>query len=225
MTTVSALDCDDNNAIVTIGNNQTYYRDADGDTYGNPGLSAIFCTQQAGYVLNSQDCDDTNASITTGSIVTYYRDADGDTKGNISVTSNACSQPSGYVTNSTDCNDAVPTIYQNLTCYYDGDNDGYRTTSSSPTCVGANCTSSITSYKRASTALVDCNDSDPTKDTYVQDCDTCCTQNQWCAGGTCIQSTCAQGPFSGCTSYTVTNGCTCKYCPIYYNCNCVDVCQ
>jgi hypothetical protein len=40
-----------------------YYRDADGDTFGNASVSAASCFQPAGYVLNSSDCDDNNANI------------------------------------------------------------------------------------------------------------------------------------------------------------------
>ena len=40
-----------------------YYRDADGDQFGNAAVSAASCFQPAGYVLNSSDCDDNNSSI------------------------------------------------------------------------------------------------------------------------------------------------------------------
>ena len=40
-----------------------YYRDADGDGYGNAAVSAGSCFQPAGYVLNSADCNDNLPSI------------------------------------------------------------------------------------------------------------------------------------------------------------------
>ena len=40
-----------------------YYRDADGDQFGNAAVSAASCFQPAGYVLNSSDCNDNNANI------------------------------------------------------------------------------------------------------------------------------------------------------------------
>ncbi|MBK7085834.1 MAG: hypothetical protein IPH53_14670 [Flavobacteriales bacterium] len=38
----------------------TFYRDLDGDTYGDPNASLQLCEQVAGVVTNSNDCDDTD---------------------------------------------------------------------------------------------------------------------------------------------------------------------
>ena len=103
----------------------TYYRDADGDTYGNTAVTVDSCTSPSGYVLDDTDCDDSRSttnpaatelcdgrdndcdgSVDEGLSVTWYRDADGDTFGNYALTSSGCSAPAGYVSNSTDCNDA-----------------------------------------------------------------------------------------------------------------------
>lgn len=40
-----------------------YYRDQDGDGYGNSAVTTQATTQPTGYVLNSSDCDDTNFNI------------------------------------------------------------------------------------------------------------------------------------------------------------------
>ncbi|MDI1452128.1 MopE-related protein [Polyangium sp. 6x1] len=139
--------CDgvDNNCAGGIdeGVKNTYYRDADGDGYGNPSLATQACSAPAGYVTNSTDCNDANANIKPGATevcdgvdnncaggidegvkITYYRDADGDGYGNPSLTTLACSVPAGYRTNSTDCNDANPNIKPGATEVCDGvDND------------------------------------------------------------------------------------------------------
>ncbi|MEY4118812.1 MAG: hypothetical protein RLZZ116_2140 [Planctomycetota bacterium] len=143
----AATDCDDSNASVGAATT-TYYRDADGDTYGTSGTTQVACTQPSGYVTNSSDCNDGDATIKPGATeicdgidndcdasideglasVTYYRDADGDNYGNLSVTQTTCtgSAPTGYVLNSTDCNDANQFAYPGAaeTCANDGtDND------------------------------------------------------------------------------------------------------
>ncbi|APR77441.1 Type IV fimbrial biogenesis protein PilY1 [Minicystis rosea] len=134
----SAEVCDglDNNCDgqVDEGVKTTYYRDADGDGYGNSAITTQACTQPAGYVTVGGDCNDSNPAIHPGATeacngiddncngtidegvkTTYFADADGDGFGNASVTTQACSQPAGYVTNSNDCNDAVASVHPGAT--------------------------------------------------------------------------------------------------------------
>ncbi len=58
----------------------TFYRDADGDGYGNPISSVEALSQPDGYVLNDDDCNDFYSSIHPGATETCgdYRDSDCD---------------------------------------------------------------------------------------------------------------------------------------------------
>lgn len=121
---------DDNcDGSVDEGLRITYYRDADGDTFGNATVSTSACTAISGYVSNSTDCDDTNATIKPGGTevcdtldnncngtvdegvsTNYYTDADGDGYGLTSSVVQSCTLVSGKVTVSGDCNDSSSAI-------------------------------------------------------------------------------------------------------------------
>ncbi len=45
---------------------QTWYRDADGDGFGNPNSTNLACEQPEGYVLNNTDFNDNSASAYPG---------------------------------------------------------------------------------------------------------------------------------------------------------------
>lgn len=103
----------------------TYYRDLDGDGFGDHGYATLMCPPcPMGFADNDQDCDDTNPAINPaaqevcdeldndcdgdtdeGVKNTYYRDEDRDGYGDLSNPTQACTCPAGYAENATDCDD------------------------------------------------------------------------------------------------------------------------
>lgn len=141
-------DCD---ASVDEGVLTTFFRDADGDGYGDSGDTQQACSAPAGYVATSGDCDDTDNSINAldacgvcggSGPSTWYADADGDGYGDSTDSQSACTQPAGYVSNSTDCDDTDNSINALDACgvcggsgpstwYADADGDGLGDSSDS----------------------------------------------------------------------------------------------
>ena len=139
-------DCNDNNAAINpaateicdgIDNNcnsmtdegvqTTYYRDMDGDGFGNPSMTQMACSQPTGYVTNNTDCDDNDALEKPGQV--WYKDADGDDYSD-GMTLTQCLRPTNYyvaaelIATSGDCNDNNAAINPGATEVCDGiDND------------------------------------------------------------------------------------------------------
>ncbi len=119
----------DCNGIIDEGVQNTYYRDADGDGYGDSLIYTKACLPPTGYVLDNTDCDDTRINVNPGAAElcdeldnncngqvdegvknTFYRDTDGDGYGDSLIFTQSCSAPAGYAADGTDCNDADPSI-------------------------------------------------------------------------------------------------------------------
>ena len=104
-----------------------YYRDLDGDGWGDSDDTAEACDTPVGYSDSAGDCDDTRSDISpdateicngldddcNGDIddaavdaYTWYADTDGDGYGVPDVTTASCTQPSGYSATDDDCDDA-----------------------------------------------------------------------------------------------------------------------
>ncbi len=86
LASITLIDCNDNNDDINPGQeefcngidddcdtfvdegllNLTYYRDQDGDGFGNPSITQVGCTQPSGFVLNNTDCNDANANVYPG---------------------------------------------------------------------------------------------------------------------------------------------------------------
>ena len=175
-------DCDDNNANVKPGgievcdgldNNcaggvdegvlNTYYRDQDGDGFGNPAITQTGCSQPGGYVTNNTDCADNSSVQRPGQ--TWYKDTDNDGYGAMGVASIAqCLRPPGYkaaselTATATDCNDNSALERPGQQWYRDNDNDGHG----QPGSLVTQC-SRPTGYKHSSELTStggDCNDND-----------------------------------------------------------------
>lgn len=147
-----AADCDDTNPNIHPGADEiecdnldndcdghkscnnpdgTFYRDADGDGFGDQSISVQGF--QEGYVPDNTDCDDTKAEVKPGATETcnnidddcdgdidenllnaYHPDADKDGYGDSHESTYACTAPADYLLDGSDCNDGDGNIHPKM---------------------------------------------------------------------------------------------------------------
>lgn len=114
-----------------------YYRDSDGDGYGDLNNSVTRTSRPSGYVSDKKDFNDNNANAYPGApeiadgidnngdgnidevFSIYYEDSDGDGYGNPNSSTQDTSQPAGYVIDNADCDDNNAEINPGATEIYD----------------------------------------------------------------------------------------------------------
>ena len=120
-------DCD---RVVDEVETVTFYRDADGDSFGGPTCATKACAGRAGHVTSRTDCNDRDraispvaqelceakdkdceASTDEGAQKTFYGDVDTDRFGETSLSILAFAQPTGHVTLAGNCNDDLSYVH------------------------------------------------------------------------------------------------------------------
>ena len=161
----------------------SYYRDTDGDGYGNPNTLQLACaTLGNNWVLNADDCsdndaevyplatevcngiddncdalvDDADPALDLATRQTSYADTDGDGYGDPLVTNDSCALVAGFVANDDDCDDTNPLIENATFWLLDADSDTYG--DGFPV---QDCSSPGPLYIGATFPPYDCDDSDP----------------------------------------------------------------
>jgi len=139
----------------------SWYRDADGDTYGSSSSTVSRCDQPSGYVSNSSDCDDSCAVCWTGKAEIcdgYDNDCDGSTD---EASASGCG-----------------------TWYYDYDDDTYGTSSTQCLCSasghytasrGSDCDDSNANINPGETEICDASNTDEDCDGVADDSDSSAT--------------------------------------------------
>ncbi len=100
-----------------------WYRDRDGDGFGDDADSTSACTAPPGYVALNGDCDDGDPSLNPDTL--WYADCDGDGFGDEGAPVSSCLAPEGWIREGGDCDDRNAAVHPGVPeVYGDGlDND------------------------------------------------------------------------------------------------------
>jgi len=123
-----------------------YYKDQDGDGYGNLMLTKDTCIAPSGYVVNGNDCDDNNPAI-------HPAVADNNCNG-IDENCDGVADDGYIAAGCLTCKDGIE-LNSSQTWYLDADGDGYTAFSK------VSCDSPGAGYTTAVKVFGECNDSDP----------------------------------------------------------------
>lgn len=129
-------DCDGETDEAGADGEVAWYADADGDTFGDLGVTATACDAPSGYVADDADCDDADAAVNPDASELcndvdddcdvdidedaidkslFYEDADGDGFGHPDASVEACDAPTTHVSNADDCDDSSAAVSPNGT--------------------------------------------------------------------------------------------------------------
>lgn len=214
----TGVDCDDTDALIFPGadekcngkdddcdgqvdedaiDQQTFYRDSDGDGYGDTSNTVTACEQPQGYIGVSGDCDDLNAAVNPGALEICRDDIDNNCDGDSDERCPTCtdSDGDGYFVEYNcgtirDCNDqdaaANPGAIEISGDGIDNNCNGIVDEELSDVCTDADGDDYF--FESNCGTLPDCNDQDDKVspgetevcgDDIDNDCDTL-TEDSWC---------------------------------------------
>ncbi len=146
-------DCDGAIDESTASDATTWYRDADGDGYGNPAISQRACVMPSGYVAGRTDCRDSDALVHPGA-AERCNGVDDDCNG--AVPSNEMdSDGDGYRRCANDCNDNSANVHPGQTAYFEAGvcPSGATVTCGATTCLACSLGTASWDYDCSGTAV------------------------------------------------------------------------